>query len=390
MDLFKAPLVLEQESSAASSVDLFSKPVASSAPSLDLFHPSIVSSASSGNVYQPPQTFPSSSLDFFTEISQQQSVATLDKETPQLCVPTNDGWATFDTPKPAASEPAAGNLAPGKLPSRDVDSLEKFDFISSLNTNMQWPPFQSDSVCGLASTKSNQWPDDLHNVQASNMAPSTLVSFLTIASWVFSFKKLQFQSLLRLYVGCSSSFEMACRILKGLNYVVSFVFEQEWSAFEGSIGNLSFEGNKQGSEIPLETHNLSSTFDQYLQDSTKEGIQRTTSHGVSLGPSVPSRVVMGPLYTPVLPLMVCTLQFLLSFFPMILASLSPGVMYGFSQGETQSHPMECKSTNPFDLPFDPDLEQKNMVRYKCFFAKLHWKFESNVSFELRVSLSCPP
>ncbi|KAB1226603.1 putative ADP-ribosylation factor GTPase-activating protein AGD14 [Morella rubra] len=276
----QAPLVLEQESSAASSVDLFSKPVASSAPSLDLFHPSIVSSASSGNVYQPPQTFPSSSLDFFTEISQQQSVATLDKETPQLCVPTNDGWATFDTPKPAASEPAAGNLAPGKLPSRDVDSLEKFDFISSLNTNMQWPPFQSESVCGLASTKSNQWPDDLHNVQASNMAPSTL----------------------------------------------------EWSAFEGSIGNLSFEGNKQGSEIPLETHNLSSTFDQYLQDSTKEGIQRTTSHGVSLGPSVPSHVVMGPLYTPVLPLM----------------------------GETQSHPMECKSTNPFDLPFDSDLEQKNM------------------------------
>lgn len=61
-----------------------------------------------------------------------------------------------------------------------------------------------------------------------------------------------------------SNFKMACSKLKGIVQVVSFVSEQAWNAFEDSTGNLSLEGNKQGSELQLETHNLSSTTDQYL------------------------------------------------------------------------------------------------------------------------------
>lgn len=132
---------------------------------------------------------------------------------------------------------------------------------------------------------------------------------------------------------------MACSKLKGFGQVVSFVSEQAWNAFEDSTGNLPLEGNKQGSELQLDTHNLSSTSDQYLglrdlevctftsnifrsvyfllfilkhfdlQDSSKEGIQRA-SHGGSMAPSLPSNGGMGPLYTPMLPLMVCTLQLL--------------------------------------------------------------------------------
>ncbi|XP_041027237.1 probable ADP-ribosylation factor GTPase-activating protein AGD14 [Juglans microcarpa x Juglans regia] len=282
LDLFQTPLVSEPEPSAASSFDSLQAPAASSARSLDLFQSSLVSPASSVNAYQPPQTFPLSSLDLFAGISQQQSVTTFDKEKPQLSVPENGGWATFDTPKPTPSITHAGNPTE-HLPSSDVGSLEKFDPFSSLFTNMEWPSFQFESVYG-PSTMSNQWHDNLHNVQASTIANT-----------------------------------------------------QGWKAFEDTNGHLPSEGNKQGSELQLETQSLSSSADQYfglreLEDSNKEEIQRAASHGGSTDPSVPSHVAMGPFYTPTLPLV----------------------------GETQSHAMDRKSTNPFDLPNDSDMEQSNM------------------------------
>lgn len=104
-----------------------------------------------------------------------------------------------------------------------------------------------------------------------------------------------------------------------------------WNAFEDSIGNLPVNANMKGSELQLETHNLSSTADQYLgfrdlevcafssnifqsfywhpfirkqsdlQDSYKDGIQR----GAAYFPPGPTEQlhVMGPSYPP----MVCTL-----------------------------------------------------------------------------------
>ncbi|KAG2685386.1 hypothetical protein I3760_10G123000 [Carya illinoinensis] len=243
LDLFQTPLVSEPEPSAASSFDSLQAPAASA----------------------------------------QQSVTNLDKETPQSSVPENGGWATFDTPKPTPSVTHAGNPNPEHLPSSDVGSLEKFDPFSSLDTNMEWPSFQFESVYGPSSTMSNQWHDNLHNVQASTIAST-----------------------------------------------------QGWKAFEDTNGHLPLEGNKQGSELQLETR-LSSSADQYfglreLEDSNKEEIQRAASHGGSMDPSVPSHVAMGPFYTPTLPLM----------------------------GETQSYAMDRKSTNPFDLPNDSNMEQSNM------------------------------
>ncbi|XP_075638095.1 putative ADP-ribosylation factor GTPase-activating protein AGD14 [Castanea sativa] len=269
LDLFKAPLVPEPVSSAASSIDLFQMPATSSAPS----------TASSVDAYQPPQTFPLSSLNSFPDIPQQQSATTLDRETPQISVPKNEGWATFDSPQPTASVPHAENPTPAKVPSSDVGSLEKFDPFSSLDTNIQWPSFQLESGHGPSSIMSNQWHDGLHNVQAPTIATSTPV----------------------------------------------------WNAFEDSIGNLPLNANMKGSELQLETHNLSSTADQYLgfrdlEDSCKDGIQR----GAAYFPPGPTEQlhVMGPSYPPM--------------------------------GEIQSHAVDLKSTNPFDLPVDSDLEQSNM------------------------------
>ena len=126
------------------------------------------------------------------------------------------------------------------------------------------------------------------------------------------------------------------RKLMGFNQFV-FVSEQAWNAFEDSIGNLPLDANMKGSELQIQTHNLSSTAGQYLgdrdlevcvfssnicpnvyllefilkqydlQDSSKDGIQRVAAHGGPPGPTMPPDVVVGPSYTPMLPPMVCTL-----------------------------------------------------------------------------------
>lgn len=49
-----------------------------------------------------------------------------------------------------------------------------------------------------------------------------------------------------------------------ITHVVSFVSEQGWKAFEDTNGHLPLEGNKQGSELQLETQSLSSSADQYF------------------------------------------------------------------------------------------------------------------------------
>ena len=56
---------------------------------------------------------------------------------------------------------------------------------------------------------------------------------------------------------------MASRNWRDLSVSI-FDSEQVWNAFEDSIGNLPLNANVKGSELQLETHNLSSTADQYL------------------------------------------------------------------------------------------------------------------------------
>ncbi|PRQ45804.1 putative Arf GTPase activating protein [Rosa chinensis] len=111
---------------------------------------------------------------------------------------------------------------------------------------------------------------------------------------------------------------------------------QSWNAFEDSVGHLPLEGTKKSSES-VATDELLSAGDQYLgiiisEDSSTDGIQRAASQGEPCDPGLPSHV-LGPSYTPqVLPHM----------------------------GEINSHASDYRSNNPFDLPYDTDLEQTNM------------------------------
>ncbi|XWS57928.1 hypothetical protein CRYUN_Cryun09bG0215000 [Craigia yunnanensis] len=232
LDLFNAP-----EAFVPPPIDLFQLPATSSVSSEDIFQPAAVSSIPSGNLYQPPPSTPS--IDLFAGIAEQPSAASFDGKSPELPVPKNEGWATFDTPQHAASGPVTKNLSPAVMPS-DGDLSVKFDQLSSLNTTMQWPLFEISSALGATSAISSQWQDGLHDGQASTAATST----------------------------------------------------QSWNAFNDSAESLSLEPQ-------VVAYNHLATTDQHL------GL-------------------------------------------------------GVSEGEKQLHAADRESINPFDLPFDSELEQSDM------------------------------
>lgn len=174
LDLFEAPFAPETVASSASSVNLFQLPVTFSIPSADLFQQSSVSSVPS---HQASQTSPPSAFDFFAEINRQQSAATLDQKLPELSVPKDEGWATFDTPPPMTS--IAGtieNCTPGKIPSTDGGPPGKLDSVLSLDASMQWPIYQDSKVHGPSSSMSSPWDQGLHDVPASTNVTSAPVS----------------------------------------------------------------------------------------------------------------------------------------------------------------------------------------------------------------------
>ncbi|PON63523.1 Arf GTPase activating protein [Trema orientale] len=280
LDLFKAQTVPGIVSSAAS-IDLFQLPGAPPPLSVDSFQPSVVSSTSSTNAFQPSQTLPTS-LDLFAVVDQQQLAATSNEKLPELSVPKNEGWATFDTPQSSAPVPSNEKINPGIVPSDSGGSLGKVDLFSSFDTSMQWPSFHDSSFHMPPSNISSAWNDSLPGVAAPNTTSTQL-----------------------------------------------------WNAFEDSVGQHPLEGIKQDVELLVGTVGRSSTATQHLgltasENSSLDGIQRAISHGEPPGPG-PSLV--GPSYTPsMLPLM----------------------------GEEQSHSTDRKSSNPFDLPYDSELEENNM------------------------------
>ncbi|XP_024025487.1 probable ADP-ribosylation factor GTPase-activating protein AGD14 [Morus notabilis] len=113
--------------------------------------------------------------------------------------------------------------------------------------------------------------------------------------------------------------------------------EQLWNAFEDSLGQPHFEDIKQNGALLVGTDKVSSAVNQQLgltafEISSSNSMQRTSSHGEPPAP-VSSSLVMGPSCTPpMLPLM----------------------------GEMESHSTDRESTNPFDIPYDSELEENNM------------------------------
>ncbi|WCJ27655.1 ARF GAP-like zinc finger-containing protein ZIGA4 [Euphorbia peplus] len=155
LDQFNASVSPQPDASAASPIDLFQFPATSPGPSANFFEASPLDPVASANAYQTTQIIMPASLDLFVGISEQQSINSLDQNTPGPSAPKNEGWATFDT-QPIASTQGNENLKSSVTPEFQV---------SSSNTSMEWPAFQNSSVQGSSSV-SDPWKNNgLHDFQ---------------------------------------------------------------------------------------------------------------------------------------------------------------------------------------------------------------------------------
>ncbi|KAK2987700.1 hypothetical protein RJ640_002495 [Escallonia rubra] len=111
---------------------------------------------------------------------------------------------------------------------------------------------------------------------------------------------------------------------------------QSWNAFTDSAGHLPIQSFQQQSKEQVAVHNPPYVADQYLDLKVSEGCVNSRNQGASIanGPpifGVPSHAAMA--YTS-------------SAFPVLAGA--------------QIHGLERKSSNPFDHPYDFDLESSNM------------------------------
>ncbi|KAK6942090.1 Arf GTPase activating protein [Dillenia turbinata] len=256
----------------ASSVDFFQLPPPSQP--VDLFEPSLISSVPSANLNQSLHASSSSSLNFFNEIALQQPVITLDKKSPQVSGPKNEGWATFDMPQHMASGPS---LRSSSSTANDGHSLGNLSLSFPESTTMQWPSFQTLNFQGSSPLTSNEWP----NAQASSNSASS----------------------------------------------------QSWNAFEDPVGHLSVDSSQCGGEPQISASSVTS--DEYFHIRIPESChddrnQIAASDDGILVPEIPFQGV---------------------------AAGSPYVQSVLTSTEaTCPHAADCKSTNPFDLPYEVDSE----------------------------------
>ncbi|XP_020205303.1 probable ADP-ribosylation factor GTPase-activating protein AGD14 isoform X1 [Cajanus cajan] len=266
MDLSKAPL------GSASSIDLFQLPAApSQAPTVDLFQSSVSSAAPSFNENQLAETSELASVDFFGNLTQLPATVSSDEKSPELSVPKNEGWATFDMPQSTSS---AQVEIPATVPSSAKSLQEIFDPFSTSNANMQWPSFEISSVSVPSSVTSNLWHDGVWNgeEQVSVVEANTQVQ----------------ESL-------------------------------PWNAFEDSGGRHHVDALGQG----LQLHNFPSTNNQILGLRESEGLNKDGVQGIAPIDAFDNHDIT-------------------------------------SHGDIQLNGVKCKSTNPFDYPYESDVDHNNM------------------------------
>ncbi|BFG37723.1 hypothetical protein CerSpe_239970 [Prunus speciosa] len=283
------------------SLDLFKalvKPkISSAAPSIDLFHLPAPSSSLSTDLFQPPVSCSDSSVNV--------------GERPKPFSPTSlELFADFPQQQSTAT-----------LAKQVPDSFHESEGWATFDT-----PQPSASVPGTESIT----PENI----ASNGGGS-IGNFdpFSPSKTSMQWPSFQYSSIHGPSSDISSPWSDSLHNVTAPNTTST----QSWSAFEDSIVHLPLEGTKKGSE-PGATDKLSSAGDHYLgfrisEDSSEDGIQRAVSQGEPHDPGLPSHVVLGQSYTP----------------------------QGLPQmGELKSDATDHKSNNPFDLPYDTDLDQNNV------------------------------
>ncbi|XP_010550492.1 PREDICTED: probable ADP-ribosylation factor GTPase-activating protein AGD14 isoform X3 [Tarenaya hassleriana] len=276
----------DKTSVPAPSIDLFQLPGTPVAHSVNTFQPSTVAQSPPMNLFQPSNAYPSGSADLVSGIVDHQSTV----KPPDISVPKNGGWATFDSPVPAA-EPTVENITISGFPQLDNSSV-KTEGISQSSTSLQWPLNPSSSNQPALSVPS-PWHDGL-----CGGSPGTAVSAGNLT----------------------------------------------WNAFDDSI-----KGNP-----PLHSAN---------KDSSNDGTQTANIHNDPSGFGFPGNIVPAPFYPP---------------------SLEP------MMEEAWHHVNDHKSTNPFDLPCDSELEPNNMFLDMCFLQAALPSIKPQFTADFEVLYVHPP
>ncbi|XP_022846654.1 probable ADP-ribosylation factor GTPase-activating protein AGD14 isoform X2 [Olea europaea var. sylvestris] len=278
LDLFSAPFATQNVTSASSAAGMTQFPDSSPAQSVDLFQQSSNPSVPTFNSHQPSQTLPSSSLDLFAAMPQQQSSnGKISKG-----MPKNEGWATFDSPQNASSM-GIENSTPAIVPSSDMSFLGNIDLGSLVHCHSS----QDSSDHRPSADMSNLWHEGAQNFEATTKATSI----------------------------------------------------QSWNAFEDSKGERSIENTVKSSE-PVTSPFTSDAAYQCFGFSIHE----------SLGNDIFQRAAdnTGPPLSSI-------------------TSHSTVLSHDFralpAADVVHSNVTNHKSSNPFDLPDDSDMESSNMSQF---------------------------
>ncbi|KAK7266969.1 hypothetical protein RIF29_19631 [Crotalaria pallida] len=386
MDLSKSPLASDLFPSSTSSVDLFQLPTApSQASSADLFQSSVLSAAPSFNENQPKQTSQPSSIDFFADVVQQPSTETsaapshvpladLFQSSALSAAPSfnqNQPRQTFLPPSidlfaDHFQQPCtATSTAPSQAPSVDLFHSSVSSAAPSFNENQPTQTSQTQSIdffpdfslqpstatsdekslelsCpeneGWAAFDMPQSTSSTAQVGISAAVPSSS-GFLQERFDPFpSFNaNMQLSSFENSSVSAPPSSVTSNiwhdGVWNGEEQVSSIPTNtQPWNAFEDSGTHLPVNAFSQG----LQLHNFPSADNQFLGSrasefggSKKDGVQGIGSvGGFDNHHDVPSHVSGSQNLLNTLPLM----------------------------GDMQPNGINSKSTNPFDYPYDSDVE----------------------------------
>ncbi|OIW12262.1 hypothetical protein TanjilG_06051 [Lupinus angustifolius] len=388
-DLSKSPLASELFPSSTSSVNLF--PL-STTPSVDLFESSVLSAAPSFNENQPTRTSQPLSVDFFAELGQQPSTEISDAtshvslvdlfqssvltEAPsfnqnqprQTFQPSSIDFFAANSQQPSATNSIAPPQAPSQAPSVNLyqssvlsaaplfkekqptqtSQTQPIDFFSdlalqpftatsdeksvnfSVPKNEGWAAFdmpQSISstaqvgipVAALSSAGSLQERfDPFSNFNANMQLPSVEISSVSAPPSSVTSNLW--------HDGLWSGEGQAPNIATNT---------QPWNAFESSGTHLPVDAFSKG----LQLHTFPSADNQFLGSrasefggSNKGGMQVIASVGGFDNHDIPSHTSASPNLPPTPPQM----------------------------GDMQSSGISSKSTNPFDYPYDFDVEHSNM------------------------------
>ncbi|CAI9779612.1 unnamed protein product [Fraxinus pennsylvanica] len=143
LDLFSAPFAPQNVTSATPADSMTQFPESSPAQSVDLIQQSSIPSVPTFISHQPSQILPSSSLDLFAEMPQQQFSAGSNGKIFEAAS-KNEGWATFDMPQNTSSL-GIENSPPAIIPSSDrsllgnIDSQSLMHKTSSQDSSDHWP-----------------------------------------------------------------------------------------------------------------------------------------------------------------------------------------------------------------------------------------------------------